>query len=300
MAGVVEERQLHVLLRFWNLHSAPVHPVQRWPVVVRHAGQWVHPHRDYGAGTNLVRVYGDWSGWTGCAGSKEAKAAVVRGEPLRNPQPGIKTTLNKGFLALYHASLDNATDLFAESEILFDTEKYARAYALALAALEEMYKSQLAADVFTGLITEEEFQECSRDQRKRTDRMVWAPEDAKHYLAMPEEDCMAVQEPTFVGRIDAMYVRFQGEKVVPPSDSIGRDAARGIIHTAQVAIQHIIEMTEFWGYQIGTKGFIEGRVAIDQGFNPAHRMPANLVRSFVRTNADQLPTVYEIHMSGGE
>ncbi len=87
--------------------------------------------------------------------------------------------------------------------------------------------------------------------------MVWATENAKRYLAAPEEDYIAIQEPTFVGRMDAMYVGSKGEKVVSPSDVIGRDAARSIIHTAQVAIQHIIEMTEFWGHQIGTKGFIK-------------------------------------------
>jgi AbiV family abortive infection protein len=167
-------------------------------------------------------------------------------QPLRNE-----------FLALYKASLKNATDLLVESEILFDSEKYARAYALAFTALEEISKSQLAADVFTGLITGEEFQECFRDHRKKIDRMAWATEDAKRYLAMPEEDYIAIQEPTFVGRMDAMYVGFKGEKVVSPSDVIGRDAARSIIHTAQVAIQRIIEVTEFGGHQIGTKGFMK-------------------------------------------
>jgi AbiV family abortive infection protein len=55
---------------------------------------------------------------------------------------------------------------------LFDREKYARAYALAFTALEEISKSQLAADVFTGLITDEEFQECFRDHRKKIARMA--------------------------------------------------------------------------------------------------------------------------------
>jgi AbiV family abortive infection protein len=164
------------------------------------------------------------------------------------------------FLALYNASLNNATDLLAESEILFNTERYARAYALAFTALEEISKSQLAADVFTGLITDEEFQECCRDHRKKIDRMAWATEDAKRYLAMPEANYIAISEPAFTGRMDAMYVGSKGEKVVSPSDVIGRDAARSIIHTAQVAIQHIIEMTEFWGHEIGTKGFMKQKV----------------------------------------
>jgi hypothetical protein len=87
--------------------------------------------------------------------------------------------------------------------------------------------------------------------------MAWATEDAKRYLAMPEEDSVAIQEPTVMGRMDAMCVGSKDGKAVSPSDVIGRDAARRVIYTAQVAIQHIIEMTEFWGHEIGSKGFMK-------------------------------------------
>jgi AbiV family abortive infection protein len=167
-------------------------------------------------------------------------------EPLRNE-----------FLALYNASLQNASQLQAEAEVLFDKEKYARAYALAFTALEEISKSQLAADVFTGLITVDEFNECFRDHRKKIERMAWATDDAKHYLAMPEEDYIEVQEVTFASRQSAMYVGFKNGKAVSPSDVIERETARSIIHTTQTAIQRIIEMTEYWGHQIGTKGFMK-------------------------------------------
>lgn len=167
-------------------------------------------------------------------------------EPLRNE-----------FLALYNASLKNASQLLAEAEVLFEKEKYARAYALAFTALEEISKSQLAADVFTGLISRDEFNECFRDHRKKIERMAWATEDAKHYLAMPEEEYIEVQEATFASRQSALFVGFQNEKVVSPSDVIGREEARSIIHTAQTAIQRIIEVTEFGGHQIGTKGFMK-------------------------------------------
>ena len=165
--------------------------------------------------------------------------------------------LRDEFLALYNASLKNATELLAEAEILLEREKYARAYALAFTALEEISKSQLAADVFTGLIKDEEFNECFRDHRKKIERMAWATEDAKGYLAMPEEAYIDVQEPTFTARMDAMFVGFKNGKIVAPSDMIGREDARSIIHTTQTAIQRIIEVTEFWGHQIGTKGFMK-------------------------------------------
>ena len=167
-------------------------------------------------------------------------------EPLRNE-----------FLTLYNTSLKNATELLAEAEVLFEREKFARAYALAFTALEEISKSQLAADVFTGFITVKEFDDCFRDHRKKIDRMAWATDDAKHYLAMPEEDYIEVQEVTFASRQSAMFVGFKDGKVVSPSKVIGRDEARSIIHTTQTAIQRIIEVTEFGGNQIGTKGFMK-------------------------------------------
>lgn len=86
------------------------------------------------------------------------------------------------FLPLYNASLKNAADLLVEAEILFDREKYSRAYALAFTSLEEIAKSQMAADVFTRLIAKEEFQESFLDHRKKIASMAWATEDAKRYL----------------------------------------------------------------------------------------------------------------------
>src|ERR1035438_7520299 len=82
------------------------------------------------------------------------------------------------FLALYNASLKNASELLAEAEILFEREKYARAYALAFTALEEISKSQLAADVFTGYITEVEFQKVFLKHEKKIKIMAWATKDA--------------------------------------------------------------------------------------------------------------------------
>ena len=87
--------------------------------------------------------------------------------------------------------------------------------------------------------------------------MAWATEDAKHYLAMPEEDYIEVQEVTFASRQSALFVGFKNGKIASPSAVIGREEARSVIHTTQTAIQRIIEMTEYWGHQIGTKGFMK-------------------------------------------
>jgi AbiV family abortive infection protein len=71
------------------------------------------------------------------------------------------------FLELYRSAHNNAVDLLAEAEILYEKGKHARAFFLGFTALEEISKSQLAADVFTGLIAEEEFFEYYRNHKKR-------------------------------------------------------------------------------------------------------------------------------------
>ncbi|MEI9978267.1 MAG: AbiV family abortive infection protein [Edaphobacter sp.] len=161
------------------------------------------------------------------------------------------------FLALYRAAHNNAIDLINEAELLFDHGRYCRAYALAFTALEEISKSQLAADVYTELITKEAFQKIYRDHREKIARMAWATEDAKRYLSEPDGEYLEVEAPTFPSRNDSMYVNLKDDKVISPSDVIGRDDAQGIIHTVNVALQRITEVTEFWGHQIGTKGFMK-------------------------------------------
>jgi AbiV family abortive infection protein len=158
---------------------------------------------------------------------------------------------------LYRCAHNNAVELLEDAEILFEKGKFPSAYALAFTALEEIAKSQLAADVYTSFITEEEFQEHYRDHKKKIGRMAWATEDARRYLDAPEGDYVDVEEPTFANRMDAMYVSLNDKKVASPSDVIDAKAARGIIHTVNVALQRILEVTQVWGDQIGTKGFMK-------------------------------------------
>jgi AbiV family abortive infection protein len=80
--------------------------------------------------------------------------------------------------------------------------------------------------------------------------MAWATEDAKHYLAIPEEDYIEVQEVTFASRQSAMFVGCKNGKVVSPSKVIGREEARSIIQTTQTAIQRIIKVIEFRGIRL--------------------------------------------------
>lgn len=83
------------------------------------------------------------------------------------------------------------------------------------------------------------------DQRRRT-----------IYLSVDGET-IEVQPPAFVSRNDSMYVNLKNDTVISPADVIGQDDAEGIIQTVNVALNRIFEVTEFWGHQIGTKGFMK-------------------------------------------
>ena len=58
------------------------------------------------------------------------------------------------YYKIYATAHNNAVDLLSEAELLLGKKAYARAFAIAYTALEEISKSQFAADVYTGLHTE--------------------------------------------------------------------------------------------------------------------------------------------------
>jgi hypothetical protein len=52
---------------------------------------------------------------------------------------------------------NNAVDLISDAEILLAAGKYARSCALAIMAWEELGKSQIAADYYSGMLTDREY-----------------------------------------------------------------------------------------------------------------------------------------------
>src|SRR5258705_12064506 len=157
---------------------------------------------------------------------------------------GLMTkNLNRdGFLVIYNRALANAGELLEESELLFEAGKFARAYALAFTALEEISKSQLAADIYTGHITERYFHKHFMNHRKKIGRMAWATDDAIRYLDTPEGNYVEVEEPKVHHRMAALYVDLDHGRVVVPSDLITRAEAKGITHTVKSAFEAIFDI----------------------------------------------------------
>lgn len=161
------------------------------------------------------------------------------------------------FLEIYSAAYNNAAELLGEAEILIDRNRYARAYFLAFTALEEISKSQLAADAYTGFIDEQEFWDIYTSHKRKIGRMAWASNDAQRYLDVETEEFIPIHEPEVKRRMSALYVECNQPTVEMPSQQITAEMAKSIIHTVRVAFERIVEMTELWGHQIGTKGFMK-------------------------------------------
>lgn len=172
------------------------------------------------------------------------------------------------YLEIYRAAYNNAANLLREAELLFKHKNFARAYALAFTALEEISKSQLAADVFTGLCKEEDFNKFYANHRKKIGRMAWAHLDTNSYphnmkwVGPDADDVEQInpKEPHFEKRQDALYIGidFQNQKVIKPEEQISNNDAKEMIRIVEVALERIWEVSgEFGGNQIGTKGFMK-------------------------------------------
>ena len=169
------------------------------------------------------------------------------------------------FYKIYARAHNNAVEFLSEAQILFESGKYARAYFLAFTGLEEVSKSQLAADVWTGFITEDKFWKHYRDHRGKIDLMGWAHHDANSFpydqiWIGPDRDDVehiAPKKPLWEKRQNALYVGLQNGKITSPKDEISKSDALEIIHILDTAVNRIIEITEFNGNQIGSKGFLK-------------------------------------------
>lgn len=175
---------------------------------------------------------------------------------------------NNLYLKIYNEGNNNASNLLNAATLLYNNNYYSQAYALAYTALEEISKSQFAADVFTGLRTKKEFNDFYRSHNDKIENIEWAYLDAnshphKYKWIGPEIDSVEVitpNRPLFDKRQKALYVdiNFNNSSTSQPSEIISEKDALDIIHIVEVALERIWEVTgEFGGNQIGTKGFMK-------------------------------------------
>ena len=162
------------------------------------------------------------------------------------------------YLNIYLSSLNEAKKLLNEASILLDNGAHERAYFLGISALEEISKSQLAADVYTGLIDENKFKEAYRDHKKKLARVEWVKIDGNSYPYF-SFDSIKIKDFDFQKKLKSMYVDvdFILNEISTPDDNIKKEDAEGIIKAVTVGLHRIYQVTEEDGEQIGTKGFMK-------------------------------------------
>jgi len=170
------------------------------------------------------------------------------------------------YFDLYKKAHQNAIELLKEAEILFEKEHYPRAYFLAFTALEEISKSQFAADVYTGFSKEEDFLNFYTNHKDKLKRIGWAHYDANSYphniiWVGPDRDDIeevSANKPLFEKRNNSLYIGVNNEQIKLPEVEVSKSDVSEIIHIVNTAFERIWEVSgEFGGNQIGTKGFMK-------------------------------------------
>jgi AbiV family abortive infection protein len=168
----------------------------------------------------------------------------------------MKKLAKEGFYKIYAKAHNNAVSLLSEAELLYEHKYYARAYLLAFTGLEEISKSQLAADVYTSFIEEKEFWNKFNKHSQKIRLVGWASEDAERYRDLESDEYLEMTLPDLKNRMKALYVDLEHGLIISPKESISTKDSKSLIHTLRVAIERIME-TEFYGERIGSKGFLK-------------------------------------------
>ena len=156
------------------------------------------------------------------------------------------------YYSLYASAHNNAVDLLSEAKLLFGGKHYARAYFLALTALEEIAKSQMAADVWTGFTNEGHLKSKFTKHGGKLDSVEWATLDAAEFCRD-----VKITPPCVKKRMAALYTDVENGMVVSPSEQVSGEDAEAMIETVEVALRQIFISEEVNGNQIGTKGFMK-------------------------------------------
>jgi AbiV family abortive infection protein len=146
---------------------------------------------------------------------------------------------------------NNAVALIADAELLFEAGRFARACALAIVAWEELGKSQIAADYYSGVLTETEYKAAFKEHRLKTSYLNRAG-------AIDGNPFLTVAYNTTIGhrleevRQVALYASAHND----PSEEITKENARDIIDRVNEHIKYIRFAEEFNG-RIGSKALFK-------------------------------------------
>jgi AbiV family abortive infection protein len=154
--------------------------------------------------------------------------------------------------AAYVNCHNNAVDLIDDSEILYKARKFARSFALAIIAWEELGKSQIAAaDYYSGLLTEKEFKAAFKEHRVKTSYLNRTRAiDGKEFLTVAYNSTLGHRLEE--ARQTALYASAENM----PREEIDQENAKEIIDRVNEHIHYIVFAQEFNG-RIGSKALFK-------------------------------------------
>lgn len=174
---------------------------------------------------------------------------------------------NEFYLEIYNSANENAEELLEGGLLLLANQNYGAAYVLGFSALEEIVKGQWAADVYTGMMTEEEFKNIYMHHDKKQRAMEWMRTLGNSYpyniqYKSPHADdfeLITALKPRINKRHGALYVdvKFKPMKILTPKERITYVDANAILHLAKTALIKIQETTGYGGMQVGSRGFMK-------------------------------------------
>jgi AbiV family abortive infection protein len=163
----------------------------------------------------------------------DTTCAFLKLRPTRGQDCALKGS--DKFLEIYRATPANADLLISNAEILFERKRFATAYFLAFTALEKIAKSQLAADVYTGFIPQEEFWSIATNHKKKISEIGWASAEGRRYLDSETETHPDIYPPEIRTRMSAICVQCNRPRVESPIEVIAHEMAKSLIHTVRSA-----------------------------------------------------------------
>lgn len=150
----------------------------------------------------------------------------------------------------YRWADDNAIALLQEAQMLASKGRHARAFALACTALEEIGKSQYAADVYTGFVPPDDFEKIIRRHEFKSaypSRFVeFGP------LIQPFLKDEHIAEELFKRRNDALYASPTNKM----DDAAFEQDAATMIDYCETWLERIRSQEEI-AERIGTKAFLK-------------------------------------------
>ena len=180
----------------------------------------------------------------------ESIAEVTSRPPSNLRGERAPSDIAQNALDTYQRAGDNALSLLEDARILSSAGRHSRAFALAATALEEIGKSQYAADVYTGFIPHEGFEKNIRDHRLKTgyaNRVVQFDTIIEPFLRDKE-----TAESLFERRNDSLYASSSNL----PDDAAYQDDAETMIDYCETWLERIRNQEEI-AERIGTKAFLK-------------------------------------------